>query len=308
MASAHRAAVRCASPRARGRPHRPHSRDTRSEGPPPAGASLPAVAVGVRPGSAGPPRPAAAPGDVWPPPATSRDPRRSPGARGARRRGAHPSARPPHDRLRPPRQGSRARSARNRRSHAQTRSREPSSRRSRSPRPRPSPPRRTAQAPRRTGRPTRSRGAGGTARSSCDRAPGWRRSRAMPHPRRSAARSAATTAHRPRSSRATAPPSSPDHAPPAHPRRRDRRHKTRPDRPAPRRQSQTTRGDPQAATHAGSAATTTPARDHTPGSSAACRHRLITPDRPPLSQQPPWKGREREGPRVTRRKKTSCRG
>ena len=135
-------------------------------------------------------------------------------------------------------------------------------------------PRRRARAPRRTGRPAPSRDAGGSARSSCGRAPGWRRSRASPRPRYSAARSAATTAHRPRSSRATAPPSSPDRAPPARARPPDRRHRTRPDRTAPPRRSQTTRGDPPAATRAGSAATTTPARDHTPGSSAACRHRL----------------------------------
>ena len=101
-------------------------------------------------------------------------------------------------------------------------------------------------------------------------------------PRRALARS--------RRRRATAPPSSPDRAPPDHARPRDRPHRTRPDRsPRPRR-SQTTRGDPPAATRAGSAATTAPARDHTPGSSAASRHRLNRAGQTrPFVRQPPWK-------------------
>ena len=62
---------------------------------------------------------------------------------------------------------------------------------------------------------------------------------------------------------ATTRPSSPDHAPRDHARRRDRPHRTPPDRSRRRHRARTTRGDPPAATRAGSAATTAPAHDHT---------------------------------------------
>ncbi len=110
--------------------------------------------------------------------------------------------------------GSHARSPRSRASRAPTHSRGPWCRRRRSPRREPGRRRRTAPAPHRTARPTRSHGVAGSARSSCDPASGWRRSRAWRRPRRSAARSAATTARRARSYRATARPSSPDRARP----------------------------------------------------------------------------------------------
>ena len=104
------------------------------------------------------------------------------------------------------------------------------------------------------------------------------------HPERdiladSAARSAATSAPRSRTRTRSTPPSSPDHAPPGHDRRHDRRQRTRPNRARRPRRSQTTRSDPRPTTRAGSAATTTPARDHTPGSSAACMDRLNPPGR-----------------------------
>ena len=82
--------------------------------------------------------------------------------------------------------------------NAQTRSHEPSSRRSRSPRPRPGRPRFRARAARRTGPPAPSRDAVKSAKSSCGRAPDWRRSRAWRRPQSSAARSVARTVHRSR--------------------------------------------------------------------------------------------------------------
>jgi hypothetical protein len=77
--------------------------------------------------------------------------------------------------------------------------------------------------------------------------------------------------------RAAAPPSSPDRGPPDRdrPRGRPRRTPTAPS-PPPRR-SQTTQDAPPAATPAGSAATTTPAHDHTQGSSG---HGRIVPTGP----------------------------
>jgi hypothetical protein len=126
--------------------------------------------------------------------------------------------------------------------------------------------------------PGRARGADESARSSCDRAPDWRRSPASRRPRHSDARPAATTAPRSRSNRAAARPSSPDRALRGRDRRPDNWHRTRSDQAVRRHRSRTTPGGPEATTRAGSAATTAPARDHTQGSSAPSRHRLNPPD------------------------------
>jgi hypothetical protein len=85
------------------------------------------------------------------------------------------------------------------------------------------------------------------------------------HPERDivAARPPAKNAAQSRRRRAAAPPSSPDHAPPGRDRPDDSRHRTRPNPSPRRRRSQTNQGGPRAATRPGSAATTTPAHDHT---------------------------------------------
>ena len=78
--------------------------------------------------------------------------------------------------------------------------------------------------------------------------------------------------------RATARPSSLDHVPGAHDHRSDRTRRKAPDPSPPPRTAQTTRGDSPAATREGSAASTTPAHDHTTRSFGACLDCLTTPD------------------------------
>ena len=75
-------------------------------------------------------------------------------------------------------------------------------------------------------RPALARDGRGSARSSRDRAPGWRRSRETRCPPGSAARSAARSARRSRRRTAAARPSSPARAPRGPTRHRDSRHRT----------------------------------------------------------------------------------
>ena len=210
-------------------------------------------------------------GGAWPRAASAPALRGRQLAAAARRRARRRTARPPRRRRPRPRRGSRARSARSRAWPAARRWRDLGAVDGDHPDPDQAGLGAERQHLAEQLGQRASRGAGETARSSCDPAPGWRRSRAWRRPRRSAARSAATTAPRSRSRRATARPSSPDRAPPGHARRRDRPRRTRSDPTPRRRRSQTTRDAPPAATRAGSAATTAPDRDHTRGSSAPSR-------------------------------------